>query len=261
MSGCERGCMEVVRRIMEVYVDAYEWLNEHDLAFWKHCEGVDVGVLRLLVREGLDVNVVGLYGITIFHIACGKGYTEIVQFLVECGADVNSYDEWRRTPLHEACWKGHTEIVQLLIDHGANLNIGDVYGQTSLLIVFKNNKLNLIPILRQAYIQQNILTLPQLTSFPNTNSFSSVKIESKRFLGHVLYHSLSRRQMRGYMDKRGLVRNGMRELAVRFPRDLNLIRDEGRACGYRMEVRRWNINNTFYETLLLWESEGAYELI
>ena len=62
------------------------------------------------------------------------------------------------------------------------------------------------------------------------------------------------------MDKRGLVRNGMRELVGRFPRILRLEEDEGRVCGYRVRVLKYYINQECSEALLLWESEGGYTL-
>ena len=65
-------------------------------------------------------------------------------------------------------------------------------------------------------------------------------------------------QIRRYMDKRGIVLNGMRELRRRFA--LSLEEDEGRECGYRMGVEIWNLNHECCEALLFWESEGGYEL-
>ena len=358
MSGCERGCIEVVCRIMGVYGDAYGWLNERDLAFWKDCEGFDVDLLRFLVGERFDVNVVDMYGRTPLYIAllrekselakaliadvgadvsvvdkwgrtplyivCEKGHTEIVQLLIDAKADVNMVDKYEETPLQIACEKGYTEIVQLLIDakadvnmtdkyetplqiaceedhieiaellidYGADANVTDKYetplqiacekghteiiqllikggavvnvidrlGRTPIYICFYQNQLHLLPIFRQAYIEQHLLTPPQLTSFPNINSFSRKKIVSVRFLGHTLHHSLSRRQIRGYMDKRGLVLNGMIELVVRFPDILSLEEDERRAFGYYILLSTWNIDNTCSEDLLFWESEGGYEV-
>ena len=328
MSGCERGCMEVVCRIMGVHGNAYEWLDNHDLAFWRDCEGIDVEVLRLLVSKGLDMNAVNRYnrktalhiackmnkvelvksliavrinmnilddsGHIPLHIACDYGYTEIVQLLIENGANMNILDEFYgsiplsiacegshtevvqllvdggakinirdkqgESPIFKACKKGHTEITQLLVDGGARVNVMDKNKSTLLIICFKYQKLHLLPILRQAYIQQHLLIPPQLISFPNTNSFSRKKINSSRLLGHTLHHSLSRRQIRGYMDKRGLVLNGMRELVARFPDNLSLEEDEGRTCGYRVEVERRNLNDECCEALLFWESEGGYAL-
>ena len=62
------------------------------------------------------------------------------------------------------------------------------------------------------------------------------------------------------MDKRGLVRNGMRELVKMFPDCLSLEKDERRTCGYYILLSTWNIDNNCSEDLLFWESEGGYEV-
>ena len=78
---------------------------------------------------------------------------------------------------------------------------------------------------------------------------------------------MSSLRIKGYMDKRGLLRNGMKELVVKFPDDLRLQKDEGRDCGYRMRVgrramSRYRLTQEVCKALLFWESEGeGYELM
>ena len=129
------------------------------------------------------------------------------------------------------------------------------------LLSFRNNHLHLLPSLRQSYIQQQLLLPPQLISFPNHNIFSSMRVESARYLCYYLWHPMSSLRIKGYMDKRGLLRNGMRELAVKFPDGLRLEEYEGRECGYRLRMNSygivgWGITPELCEALLFWESEG-----
>ena len=182
----------------------------------------------------------------------------MVKLLIDRGADVNTVDMYGRTPLHNACINSHLDMVQLLIDRGADVNVADRYGVTPLSLTFRYRHLHLLPILRQAYIQQQLITPPQLTSFPNYNVFSTMKVESSRYLHYYLTHRMSSLEIRGYMDKVWFVRNGLRELVARFPSALSLEEYEGRECGYRILISKWFKKNEVCLALLCWESEGGF---
>ena len=57
-------------------------------------------------------------------------------------------------------------------------------------------------------------------------------------------------------ENRGLLRNSMKELVVKFPDGLRLVEDEGRECGYKIIIVRGMLTHECCEALLFWEGEG-----
>jgi len=51
--------------------------------------------------------------------AAAAGHLDIVKLLVRQGADVNKTTKTNSTPLRAACYDGHFDIVKYLIVHGA----------------------------------------------------------------------------------------------------------------------------------------------
>lgn len=50
---------------------------------------------------------------------------QFVEFLIDAGVNVNALDVDSCTPLHVACEKGYDEVVETLIIYGADVNAGD----------------------------------------------------------------------------------------------------------------------------------------
>jgi len=53
--------------------------------------------------------------------AAAAGYLNVVKLLVKQGANVNSTTKTHSTPLRAACFDGHFEIVKFLISSGAGM--------------------------------------------------------------------------------------------------------------------------------------------
>ena len=79
------------------------------------------------------------------HEAARKGNVEIVKMLLKEGADVNARDKYGRTALYVAAWRGHVEIVKMLLKEGADVNAADNDGNTP--CTWKGGK-NFIPACR-----------------------------------------------------------------------------------------------------------------
>ena len=84
--------------------------------------------MKVLIREGADLNIQGGNGNTALTAAAIKGHVESVKLLIQAGADLDIGDENDRTTLMVAAGFGHVECVKLLIQGGANLDIRDENG-------------------------------------------------------------------------------------------------------------------------------------
>jgi len=88
-------------------------------------------VAELLVASNKsDVNL-DCHKQTPLHLACQKGYMNLVRLLIYHGADVNAITNPRReTPLYLACTSLHADVVLCLLESHANANTNhmDVYG-------------------------------------------------------------------------------------------------------------------------------------
>jgi len=78
------------------------------------------GIVRKLIKEGVDVNTQDSNGMTALIYAISDSYLIIVKDLIEAGANVNLVNNYNNTPLMYAQTK---TIVELLLKHGADPNI------------------------------------------------------------------------------------------------------------------------------------------
>ena len=69
-----------------------------------------------------------------------EGVVGVVKLLLERGANVNAQDMCDMTPLHLASYYGRLEIVQVLLHHGARVDMKDNRGQTALHLVLEGNR-------------------------------------------------------------------------------------------------------------------------
>jgi ankyrin repeat protein len=93
--------------------------------------GRTLGMLKLLLAAGLEVNDVSGGGSWPLHDSCEAGNAEAVRFLLEHGADPN-LTSTGETALFAAVAKDSLECVRLLLDAGAQVNALDVDGWTCL---------------------------------------------------------------------------------------------------------------------------------
>ena len=65
---------------------------------------------------------------TAMHLACAGGHEDIIKLLISEGCDVNVLDRFGRTPLYEACLNRHDGCVNLLRPEG-KLQLQDAGGE------------------------------------------------------------------------------------------------------------------------------------
>lgn len=79
---------------------------------------------------GFDVP--GADGDAPIHAAAYLGYLSDIKVMVADGVDINLAGDIGNTPLHYAALKGHKEIIKFLLDVGANPVIKNDYDDTPL---------------------------------------------------------------------------------------------------------------------------------
>lgn len=86
-------------------------------------ESGDLDTVRLMLEQGVDVNLRDRNGNTPLFLASRWGHFQVAQFLVQCGADVNIKCAKGSTPLWAAANKKAIEIIHLLLENGAEMNL------------------------------------------------------------------------------------------------------------------------------------------
>lgn len=109
----------------------------------------NIGMIKILVEEGVSLNKKGPNGRTALHVATQNGYTEIVKYLIEKGASINEKNNFGSTPLYLAAWVGHLEIVEYLLEKNALLDEQDKQGSTALDKAVENDHLEIAKMLLQ----------------------------------------------------------------------------------------------------------------
>jgi len=71
----------------------------------------DLENLRQIHESGRSLSCCNRFGESILHMACRRGYTEIVRYMIhEAHVSVRIKDDCGRTPFHDACWNQNTNI-------------------------------------------------------------------------------------------------------------------------------------------------------
>jgi uncharacterized protein len=102
--------------------------------------------IRLLLDNGVDINVKNEDGFTTLMYASVYGYIDVCRVLLDAGADVDMKNNDGKTSLMLAV--GFEDIVEVLLDNGANVNIKDRYGRTALMIASMNKSTSIDKLLK-----------------------------------------------------------------------------------------------------------------
>jgi ankyrin repeat protein len=115
----------------------------------------EVGVTRLLVEHGADINAQDKDKTTPLHLALYCGNLEIVRVLLGCGANSNAKNALGLTPLHmvshgsvrfdDRCYLA--SVAELLLKHGADINARDKDNATPLHLASYCDDLEIVRVL------------------------------------------------------------------------------------------------------------------
>ena len=95
------------------------------LALVAEAENCNLGKVKQLLSEGVEINCYNDFRMTPLHKSAEKGCLEVAEYLLENGAEVDSRDFVFQTPLFLAVEKNHLEMAKLLIKNGADVNTND----------------------------------------------------------------------------------------------------------------------------------------
>jgi ankyrin repeat protein len=129
LDGHEKGARLLLSKGFEL-----ESLNAEDLNYLlsRAVKDWHVGILKVLVEIGADINFKTEEDESLLEIACQRDYPYFAELLISKGADVNQRNKEGKTPLLIALEKKHDRLIALLILHGADIYINKDFHRTIL---------------------------------------------------------------------------------------------------------------------------------
>lgn len=106
-------------------------------------------IIKLMLDKGADIKAKDKSGNTALHAAAAKGGREAVEILINKGLNVDIKNNLGETPLHFAAIWGNLPAARLLLSKGADTNIKSNKGLTPLYIALKEDRANLVQLLKE----------------------------------------------------------------------------------------------------------------
>ena len=116
-------------------------------------QGYGVGIVRLFLQRGIDVNVKDNDHGTPLHSAAFSGMLEIARVLLDHGADVNAENKQGKTPLHQVAHGKYDSqehgvgVARLLVERGADVHAQDKDHDTALHLATSSGRLGIAKLL------------------------------------------------------------------------------------------------------------------
>ena len=102
----------------------------------------NMGLVRLLVKNGADINAVNRQGINMLHVSAQGDQHVSLAYFIDKGLDIKSKDLRHSNPLHWAAFSGAELTLNYIIAWGGDLNAQDSKGLTPLHLAVKSYKEN-----------------------------------------------------------------------------------------------------------------------
>lgn len=122
--------------------------KENSTALLLSCARGHYSCAEYLLSNGADPNARRITGASPLYFAASYHHTRIVELLLnkyKAIVDLSTFDG--STPLHVACERGFIDIVQLLINSQANINAKMNDGTTAIMLACQNGHLQIVQIL------------------------------------------------------------------------------------------------------------------
>ena len=129
------------KEIMSIFCDPNNQFA-HLLISVEEEDAKTIMLLKIFLKNGLDVNCKDYHGNTLLHTATHTGRTAIMRFLISRGAHTNALMlhtrnaiDYNMAVLHYTARITNAETMTCLLDAGADVNLKDGNGRTSLHIL------------------------------------------------------------------------------------------------------------------------------
>lgn len=130
--------------------------NNHDKLMWSalmqtashYADDKSLAHLKLLIKLGAKIDQKDKNERTALMIASSLGRIEALSLLIKHGAQLNAYDKFGWTALMLGVYYNQKEIVKFLLQAGADVNVSAKKGLSALKIAIDNERVSLIPILK-----------------------------------------------------------------------------------------------------------------
>src|SRR6266702_3429014 len=138
--GPEQDCVGIARLLLECGVDVNARKKNKTTPLHSAASEGRLKTAEVLLDHGANADAENDEGETPLKLVSQGGYgsqegIDIARLLLERGVDVNARKKNKTAPLHSAAFNGCFEIAQVLLDHGANVDAEDDEGETPLSLV------------------------------------------------------------------------------------------------------------------------------
>lgn len=122
--GCNANTRESLSSDSFFHIHTQEQVDSYDHDIIAAIRSQDIQTLREMHQNGRLLTCCNNFGESLIHMACRRGFTEVVTFLLkEAGVSLRVRDDYGRTPFHDACWTctPNFELMDILIDTDPDL--------------------------------------------------------------------------------------------------------------------------------------------